>query len=328
MSLTLSRPLAKVGVWAANDAEEGTDPGVTVTSVTLMNVPDAGTLLPAAGADAEDRGTVQVQALAGPVRVTAFLDREDPDFQQHRQDPDCYTPVAGDAYIPENPLGQDPDGGYDWTDGAAQGATFVRIKYISNNNNNTGNDTGNGTDDPTQNEKTADVYLPKIIRNTQYKLLCNIKNNHIANVIVVVNPWNNAEEQIIHFTDNVSLTGSPEWTGNMTQEGSVITYNGSGADNTAACTFTIDTPKGGMWYATLEGGDLQNFSFADGTRTMSGPIVPETPVTLTVKTLENNQFKGEKKIHLRLTAVTADGKTLSVKVGSNDAYYTLVQPEN
>ena len=323
VSLTLSRPLAKVGVWAANDAKEGTDPGVTVTSVTLMNVPAAGTLMPGAGADGEDRGTVQVQAAAGPVRVTAFLDREAEDFQQDRQDPDCYTPVTGDVYMPENPQGQEPGQGYDWTDGAADGATFVRIKYRSNNN------ISNGTDDAAQNEKTADVYLPKIIRNTQYKLLCNIKNNNIANVIVVVEDWNEGSSTTIDFTDvpNFNEEFGLQWNGQKI-EGNEYKLE-SAAGSSVECRFKISAPVGGKWYATLTGGDVQNYELIGGTGTdgrASGNIGGDA--SFTIRALNSN-FEGttSRDVKLVITAVSRDGRSMVVKF-NDQGYYTITQKQS
>ena len=249
--------------------------------------------------------------------------QEDPDFQQDRTDPACYTPVAGDVYMPENPMGQDPDGGYDWTDGAAQGATFVRIKYISNNN------IGTDNDDPTQNEKTADVYLPKIIRNTQYKLLCNIKNNHIANVIVVVEDWNEGSSTTIDFTDQPTFDDSfgLQWNGQKI-EGNEYKLE-SAAGSSVECRFRISAPVGGKWYATLTGGDVQNYELIGGTGTdgrASGNIGGEA--SFTIKALNSN-FEGttSRDVKLVITAVSRDGRSMVVKF-NDQGYYTITQKQS
>ena len=314
LNITLTRSLAKVAVYAAEEgraAKEGETEtyNVKINSVKISNVIASGNLFPG---QTLPTGYAAEQTMSSTeVAVNSKLDKSSETFSSDRVDPDKFTLVtATPYYIPENGAGNIGDA-YKWNE-EVTGATKLTVNYS----------TGTGA-------KDAVIYLPKIERNKFYNVLCLIKANGQIDLKLQVVPWNVADEEIINFTDNVTLSGGIAWTGNVDVAGTIVTYRGASEGNTATCTFTLETPKAGMWYATLEDGDMQSFAFADGTKTVSGPIVPETPVVLNIKTLDNNQFKGEKKVHLKLTAKTFDGRTLTIKVGeSQAAYYTLVQPEN
>lgn len=315
VSLTLSRPLAKVAVYAAEEgpaAEEGETEkyNVKVNSVTISNVISSGNLFPG---QTLPTGFAQSHAMSTTeVLVNKKIDPTSATFNTDRSNPENFTLLTPTPYyIPENGAGNTGTS-YRWNEEVDK-ATIITVNYT----------TGSGS------AKDAVIFLPKIQRNNFYKILCLIKANGEIELTLQVLPWTVGADETINFVDNVTLSGGITWTGNVDVEGNTVTYKGSSADNTATCTFTLETPKAGMWYATLEGGDMQSFAFADGTRTMSGPIVPDTPVVLNLKTMNNNQFMGEKKVHLKLTAKTYDGRTLTIKVGENQAaYYTLVQPEN
>ena len=314
LNITLTKSIAKVAVYAAEEgpaAKEGETEtyNVKINSVKISNVIASGNLFPG---QTLPTGYAAEQTMSSTeVAVNSKLDKSSETFSSDSVDPDKFTLVtATPYYIPENGAGNIGDA-YKWNE-EVTGATKLTVNYT----------TGTGA-------KDAVIYLPKIERNKFYNVLCLIKANGQIDLKLQVVPWNVADEEIINFTDNVTLSGGIAWTGNVDVAETTVTYRGASEGNTATCTFTLETPKAGMWYATLEGGDMQSFAFADGTKTVSGPIVPETPVVLNIKTLDNNQFKGEKKVHLKLTAKTFDGRTLTIKVGeSQAAYYTLVQPEN
>lgn len=188
-------------------------------------------------------------------------------------------------------------------------------------------------------EKFGYVIMPPIVRNTWYKVLARITANGQMTLTLKVLPWTDTETQIIDFADNVSLYGDITWSGNGTYAGSTFTYGSTNANAEATCSFIMDAPKGGSWYATLTGGDINNFVLettigektTTGT-TVSGPIVPGQQIAVKVRTTASNYLAGTKTVNLQITAKTADNRTLVVRHGTGeaaqDAYFTIVQPQN
>ena len=275
VNLTLTRSLAKIEVYAAESASATTaegkteDTSVTITGVFLANVPESGNLFTAPADNAKltytDFNGEGVQGTgysssflkAGTVDETAGTvnKKVSETATADIQNPDNYTLVSKAYYLAENNKGEATKydfGTVDYTtvDNPTK-ATVLKIDY------NVG-----GTD------KTGYVKMPQIKRNTWYKVLARIKANGKAEIKVVAVAWNyNSEE--ISFEEIVSMTGSPVWKDNNGVEvsGATTSYTfGANKNQTATCSFTLQTPKGGTWYATIEGNDIQDFTFVKNGR--------------------------------------------------------------
>lgn len=324
VTLDMTRSLSKIEVYAAEDAGQGTsgesNAEIQITGVELMNVIADGPLFPAAASTTK---LTTNPTLAGNAVALAASATD-------KADPSKYTKITDAYYLAENAAGTTGKFYYGETTKdadlatEANGATALKIGYKVGTNGE---------------EKFGYVIMPPIERNTWYKVLARITAGGQMTLTLKVLPWTDTEPQIIDFADNVSLNGDITWSGNGTYAGSTFTYGSTNANAEATCGFIMDTPKGGTWYATLTEGDINSFVLettvgetTTSGSTVSGPIVPGQQIAVKVRTTASNYLAGTKTVHLQITAMTADGRTLVVRHGTGDAaqdaYFTIVQPQN
>lgn len=324
VTLDMTRSLSKIEVYAAEDAGQGTsgtsNAGIQITGVELMNVIADGPLFPAAASTTKLTTNPTLPGNAVALSASAA----------DKADPAKYTKVTSAYYLAENAAGV--TGKFYYGDDLAAIATTDNLKAATTLK--IGYKVGTNGD-----QKYGYVIMPPIVRNTWYKVLARIKANGQMTLTLKVLPWTDTQTQIIDFADNVSLNGDITWSGNGTYAGSTFTYGSTNANAEAICGFVMDAPKGGTWYATLTGGDINSFvlettvgeTTTTGT-TVSGPIVPGQQVAVKVKTTASNYLAGTKTVNLQITAKTADNRTLVVRHGTGeaaqDAYFTIVQPQN
>lgn len=306
IALVLNRTLAKVAVYAAElGSATGTTtaPKITIDGISVSNVISNALVIGGTTPTATVDGGYAMLSSSASVTNTIV----DEAAASVYQDDANYTPVAM-AYFAENAAGSN-----NWLTADAAGAGMVlNITY-----------TAGGT------QKTQPIYMPAIQRNHFYKVLCRITAGGEMLLDLEVLEWDDATKQTVDFQDNVSLTGFGWNGGTHDPDNAKVTF-GAAADQTASFHFTLETPKGGTWYATIAEGDLQNFAFVvDGTetRTVSGNITGEE-ATITIKTLQQLSIGEAKSVKIRLVAATADNsRTLTVKFGTHD-YYTIEQKYN
>ena len=186
-------------------------------------------------------------------------------------------------------------------------------------------------------DKTERVWLPAVVRNHDYQVRALVDAGGRLNLNLKVKDWTDAEKiPDVNYEDNVTIKGGLTWSGNGTNDPANSTYTfGPNAGQTAICSFTLETPKGGTWYAELAEGDINDFAFVitdeNGTKTsktVSGSITGEQ-ASFTIKTLTQNSLDQRRKsVKLRLTAETADGRMLTVYLGDDIDYYTIIQTQN
>lgn len=314
VKINLTRSLAKIEVYAAEAAAEtasGQTTSVKITEVSLANIPTSGNLFnaPDETAKLDYRTGGYTKVVTEDIAVTHKVNENSPaDIKTSGN----YTNVMSAYYLAENNKGDEAKydyGATDYTTGdAATKATVLKIDYSVG-----------GTD------KTGYVKMPQIKRNTWYKVLARIQANGKAEIKVVAVSWDfNSEE--ISFEDIVSMTGNPNWGDGST---ATTTYQfGLAADQTATCTFNLQTPKNGTWYATIEGKDIQDFAFVDKNdqevKMVSGSIGTPDDMKFTIKTLTQLGFGDSKTVNIRLVAKGVDGRTYNVKIGNAD-YFTIKQ---
>lgn len=335
VTLGMTRSLAKITVHAAESAAETTgknattSTSVTITGVSLANVPESGNLFTAPSADAPITYTTFIDAEGKETAYSgSFLNggtvnkKVDGASKNDTEEPDNYTLVSDAYYLAENNQGEYDFGTVDYTTVEnPTKATVLKIDYSLDG----------GTT-----SKSGYVKMPQIKRNTWYKVLARIKANGKAEIKVVAVAWNYNSE-VISFEEIVSMTGSPVWKDNngVVVSGSTTSYTfGANRNQTATCEFTLQTPKGGTWYATIEGNDIQDFTFVDKNdqdeeevvlgKTVSGAIGVEDDMTFTIKTLTDIGFGQSKTVKVRLIAVSKDGISQNVQISGED-YFTITQ---
>lgn len=335
VNLELTRSLAKIEVYAAEAAavttgkDATTTTSVTITGVSLANVPASGNLFTAPAASAtltytDFNGTAEGTGSTSFLNTGTVSKKVNNKVDADIKNPDNYTLVSNAYYLAENNKGATatyeygPDaypvvGEKILTDAGEQevasAATVLKIDYSL---------------DGGKTSKSGYVKMPQIKRNTWYKVLARIQANGKAEIKVVAVSWDFNKEEI-SFEDIVSMTGNPNW-----GEGSTATTTyqfGLAADQTATCKFNLQTPKNGTWYATIEGKDIQDFAFVkDGQelKMVSGSIGTEDDMQFTIKTLTKLDLGDSRTVNIRLVAKGVDGRTYNVKIDNAD-YFTIKQ---
>lgn len=325
VSLQLTRSLAKIEVYAAESTTETAKKAtnITITGVSFANVPQSGNLFN------EPSSTAELSYYEGYIDVATLNEGvvgskvKSADLNAIKV-PGNYTPVSNAFYLAENNQGADSEYFCGTTDYAAltgddaTKATILRIAYTL------GND---------ETPKYGYVKMPKIQRNTCYKVLARIKANGEMALTLNVQEWDSGEIANVNFEDEVTLT-NPSWTfgdGVENKNNTIVFGSASGLE--ATYNFTLNTPVGGTWYASLDG-DIQNFVLetageTEGSKitgkTVSGPITTGSSY-VKIKTTSSNAEQGQKIATFKLIAKTADGdRTLTVKFDSTKESYTLVQ---
>lgn len=318
VNLDMTRSLAKIEVYAAEDAGQGTSgassAGIQITGVELMNVIADGPLFPAATSTTK---LTTNPTLAGKA-VALSASAED------KAVPAKYTKITDAYYLAENAAGTEGKFYYgDDLDAIAttdnlKAATTLKIGYKVGNNGE---------------EKFGYVIMPPIERNTWYKVLARITAGGQMTLTFVAQPWNLVTEELT-YDDNVSVTeGKIKWSVEPNDNAEVVT-NG----NDLSCEFTIATPSYATWHASfipLEG-DQNAFGFVTTddnlnvvtVPTFSGPV--GSPAKLTIRPLVQNPTQTN-KARLRIIVRTDEGRTIVVKNSilsgnneySNDEYILI-----
>ena len=322
VNLDMTRSLAKIEVYAAEDAGEGTSGAsnaeIQITGVELMNVIAEGPLFPATASTTtlSPAPAMTVSTAA----ITAGVADED------KTDASKYTQATSAYYLAENAAGD--SGKFYYGDDLTAIATTDNLKAATTLK--IGYKVGNS-------EKTGYVIMPPIERNTWYKVLARIKANGQITLTLIVKDWKDIVKEEINFEDHVSLSQNITWSGDVnqaTEEGkTTLTFKSTTIGQTATCSFGMDAPKGGTWYVTLTGGNINGFELETtvgeklikGT-SVSGPINPEQTVEVKVKTLTSTNLKEELRANLQIVAKSVDGRTLAVMDGSRNASFIIVQP--
>ena len=138
----------------------------------------------------------------------------------------------------------------------------------------------------------------------------------------VVNPWDYVSEDINFENQTVSV-----------KEGSTLSWDASVSDvdvnnkkvaikdnKPAVGTFTLDTPKGGRWFAYLSG-DVDAFKIIDG----EGPV--GTPAKIQVQPVVDSPLR-DYVVKVHFIVRTADGKTLDADSVLQPAVYSIILPKN
>lgn len=309
VNLDMTRSLAKIEVYAAEDAGAGTSgasgAGIRITGVKLMNVIADGPLFPG---EPSTTTLADNPALEGKAVALAASAAE-------KADPSKYTKITDAYYLAENDYGV--DGKFYYGDDLTAIATTDNLKAATTLK--IGYKVGNKGE-----EKFGYVIMPPIERNTWYKVLARITAGGQMTLTFVAQPWDLVTEELT-YDDNVSVTeGKIKWSVEPNDNAEVVT-NG----NDLSCEFTIATPSYATWHASfipLEG-DQNAFGFVTTDESLNVVTVPTfsgpvgSPAKLTIRPLVQNPTQTN-KARLRIIVRTDEGRTIVVKnsilSGNND----------
>lgn len=314
VTLNLTRSLSKITVYAAEavsgDAAADTDdPKVKISGVTIKNAKLASGLFETKTSEVSTINVSPTQPVAvnKTIGLDAKTDINTNNIPDIVEDVNSYTEITTPYYIAENTIGSTV-----WNT-AVEGGTYLEISYLL----------GTSTE-----PKTAIVNMPKIERNKHYKVLARIQANGEMTLTLQVKEWTSAGNQTIDFKDNVTLETGSNWNGDIEGANGKYTFNTEAAGQEATFEFTLLTPEGGTWYATLEG-DIQSFGFTDvkiygeednytsqtyaNTSSISGNVTGKK-IAFTIKTLEKRADTSPKKqVTVKMVAVSKYGRSLSVE---------------
>lgn len=318
VNLDMTRSLAKIEVYAAEDAGAGTSgasgAGIQITGVELMNVIADGPLFP--GEPSTTKLTTN-PTLAGKEVALAASAAE-------KADPSKYTKITDAYYLAENAAGT--EGKFYYGDDLTAIATTDNLKAATTLK--IGYKVGNNGE-----EKFGYVIMPPIERNTWYKVLARITAGGQMTLTFVAQPWNLVTEELT-YDDNVSVTeGKIKWSVEPNSNAEVVTTG-----NDLSCEFTIATPSYATWHASfipLEG-DQNAFGFVTTDESLNVVTVPTfsgpvgSPAKLTIRPLVQNPTQTN-KARLRIIVRTDEGRTIVVKNSilsgnneySNDEYILI-----
>lgn len=300
VTLGLTRSLAKITVYAAEDAGAGTsgasNAGIQITGVELINVIADGPLFPAAASTNILTTNPKLDGKAVALSASAT----------DKADTTKYTKITNAYYLAENDYGVDGEFYYgDDLDKIAETheltaddlkATTLKIGYKVGINGD---------------QKYGYVIMPPIERNTWYKVLARITAGGQMNLTFVAQPWNLYTESI-SYSDQITVSegGRIRWINHQPDlNAEIVTY---GED--IKCEFKIDTPSGAMWHASFipVSGDANAFGFEkNGVISSVAEGKVGENANLTIRPLGKDLTQNNVAI-LRIVVKTTDGRTIAV----------------
>ena len=314
VTLNLTRSLSKITVYAAeavsgDEAADTDEPKVKISGVKIQNAKLASGLFETKTSEVSTINVSPTQPVAvnKTIGLDANTDTDNNSIPDIIEDVNNYTSITTPYYIAENTIGSTV-----WNT-AVEGGTYLEISYLL----------GNSTE-----PKTAIVNMPVIERNKHYKVMARIKANGEMTLTLQVVAWTSAGNQTTDFKDNVTLETGSNWVGDIEGTNGKYTFKKEAAGQEATFEFTLLTPEGGTWYATLEG-DIQSFGFTDvkiydekgnstsqtyaNTSSISGNVTGNK-IAFTIKTLEKRTESSPKKqVTVKMVAVSKYGRSLSVE---------------
>lgn len=229
LEFELSRPMGKIGVFAAKP--EGEDGTLRVTGLSVTRSRFVNFLMPPADLEAAygSVGSAAVRELAVVEgEVTATVASGDTDASH-------YTPVQAEVYYPfENPWGSDA-----WNMPGDSRGNILTIEYQYD-----------GDAQP----RSGTVYLPPIERNHYYMVCCQLSNSGKIIVNYTVSDWDDSEPYELEFaapqyeypTQVYPAAAAP-------YPAPEVYYNGdrNSPEGTFSVNFRISGPVGQIWQPTL-----------------------------------------------------------------------------
>ena len=137
-----------------------------------------------------------------------------------------------------------------------------------------------------------------------------------------VNPWNYVKEEIDFKNQTVSVKDGNilSWDSSVSEVDATNFKVAIKHNKPAVGTFTLDTPKGGRWFAYLSG-DVDAFKIIDG----EGPV--GTPAKIQVQPVVDSPLR-DYVVKVHFIVRTADGKTLDADSVLQPAVYSIILPKN
>ena len=220
-------------------------------------------------------------------------------------------------YVPE----YDNDGSLDITLGLSNGTTDITNSLETNKIKLNVYSNGKPTNTPID-----------LVRNHWYQYTIN-KVNDGANIDVTcqVQPWE-LQQQVIDYTSEPAAAegGKIHWIGANPDASNQVTLNSS---LEAQCTFTLNSPLGYQWVASLvpvgDGASAANSPFRFVTNGQvagmdTSGIIDGKPVTLTIKSTATDGVDEDKAVRLQIIVIKGDGTSVILDEDVIGGPYTVI----
>ena len=220
-------------------------------------------------------------------------------------------------YVPE----YDNDGSLDITLGLSNGTTDITNSLETNKIKLNVYSNGKPTNTPID-----------LVRNHWYQYTIN-KVNDGANIDVTcqVQPWE-LQQQVIDYTSEPAAAdgGKIRWIGATPDASNQVTLNSS---LEAQCTFTLNSPLGYQWVASLvpvgDGASAANSPFRFVTNGQvagmdTSGIIDGKPVTLTIKSTATDGVDEDKAVQLQIIVIKGDGTSVILDEDVIGGPYTVI----
>lgn len=220
-------------------------------------------------------------------------------------------------YVPE----YDNDGSLDITLGLSNGTTDITNSLETNKIKLNVYSNGKPTNTPID-----------LVRNHWYQYTIN-KVNDGANIDVTcqVQPWE-LQQQVIDYTSEPAAAegGKIGWIGAIPDASNQVTLN---SNLEAQCTFTLNSPLGYQWVASLvpvgDGASAANSPFRFVTNGQvagmdTSGIIDGKPVTLTIKSTATDGVDEDKAVQLQIIVIKGDGTSVVLDKDVIGGPYTVI----
>ena len=186
--------------------------------------------------------------------------------------------------------------------------------------------------DNLENGGTFTLKWTDLVRNHWYKCTVNQINDG-ANIDVTcqVQPWE-LQQQAIDYTSEPAAAegGKIHWIGANPDASNQVTLNSS---LEAQCTFTLNSPLGYQWVASLvpvgDGASAANSPFRFVTNGQvagmdTSGIIDGKPVTLTIKSTATDGVDEDKAVQLQIIVIKGDGTSVILDEDVIGGPYTVI----
>lgn len=253
LSFTLSRPVGKLGVFAAKP--QGESGRLYITGISMTRARFVNYLMPQD--DPDVFGTVGSPASRELSFIADEIQSGLPETAD-RTDAGNYTPVLDEAYYPfENPWGS---GTWDAPGDARGNILTLRYRFDG------------------EEERTGTVYMPPVVRNSYYKVCCLINNSGKITVEYTVADWDDEDVYTLDFAYPTYVNPLMPPGGVIPTYPPTIYYNSDpdSAEGAFEVNFNISAPVGQEWQPTLLNATQGDYEVTvwQGGQKMSPPYYP------------------------------------------------------
>ena len=297
--------------------------GYRITSATLNKYNTQGYVVPTLPVTTGDNPVVDWSKLTNPTSLsTANVFREYESLAVTLSNPISKSFSENEKgsyviYVPE----YDNDGSLDITLGLSNGTTDITNSLETNKIKLNVYSNGKPTNTPID-----------LVRNHWYQYTIN-KVNDGANIDVTcqVQPWE-LQQQVIDYTSEPAAAegGKIHWIGANPDASNQVTLNSS---LEAQCTFTLNSPLGYQWVASLvpvgDGASAANSPFRFVTDNQiagmdTSGIIDGKPVTLTIKSTAVDGVDEDKAVQLQIIVIKGDGTSVILDEDVIGGPYTVI----